>query len=851
MINVDSPKALNTVVGHETTHLLEGTTEYHELRDAIFEYARTKGEFENRQRQIEELYKNVENVDIETELTADLVGDYLFTDSQFIQSLSVQKPTLFQKIKSLIDDLIVRFTGTKEERQLREIQKKFREAYLQESFTNNTKFSIGEEIEKDSRKLKFRNYSNSQSYFELDYDIMREINAIVSSKAHKSVNGNELNFVQLIETDNNYYDISADILGDDYYNITNAEKINDEIVGEVNERYKTRYNDNFDRSTINEQRTNDDNIKSFENGTKGKEILEYNKRNDVKRDGRNKLNQNGELNTRFSLTQDNQGRELSPQQQEYFKDSKAIDDKGNLKELYHGTPNDFSVFNYDKLGTNGTLLGKGFYLTDDINVGKAYANKGESGKVMTVYADIKKPLKWGEKSISKSEYKSFVEAINQATDGRLIADYSGEFAEKGSKAYNDTLNDILMDYEYGGDDIDLVSGIINSTGMNWGKAYKILTETTGYDGIIVTTDVYDSGEGNVYIPFQSSQIKNVDNLNPTTNEDIRMSLGKEQNKLNGDYKIYGEDVKKQNIDSDEIAPIKQEKTNVTEDIKTVTKELTKQVNEIKENVKAVQESLQKELSPFKEVLEEMEIPGINEEIGIGDSENDMILNADMEMSPTNTLELKERRWTRTSTESKSIKDYISIDDLDADKVFYKVQSNKKTLDRANKNLARMGYDESLNYFKAKLNDRTTTVEDVVLGERLIQEALNRGDNKKAIDLIQDVAILGTDLGRQVQALSMIQRMTPEGQLSTLQKIVTRNQVKGDKAFNNVNITDDMIDKIMGVYQEDGSYSQQELNQAVEDVKQEIADQMTTTIGDKAKSWRYLSMLGNPKHILET
>lgn len=226
---------------------------------------------------------------------------------------------------------------------------------------------------------------------------------------------------------------------------------------------------------------------------------------------------------RYSLS-DNQGRELSEGQQEYFKGSKAVDENGNLKVLYHGTPNEFSKFSYEHLGTNGTLLGKGFYLTDDINVAQAYANKGENGKVMELYADIKKPLKWGETSISKQQYKNFVEAINEATEGRLFADYSGEFYEKGSKEYNSTLNDILMDYEYGGDDIDLVSGILNATGMAWDKGYKILKDTTGYDGIIVTTDVYDSGEGNVYIPFQSYQIKNVDNINPTTNDDIQYSL---------------------------------------------------------------------------------------------------------------------------------------------------------------------------------------------------------------------------------------------------------------------------------------------------------------------------------------
>ena len=44
----------------------------------------------------------IENVNVDSEITADLVGDYLFTDEKFVKSLSTQKPTVFQKIKSLI-----------------------------------------------------------------------------------------------------------------------------------------------------------------------------------------------------------------------------------------------------------------------------------------------------------------------------------------------------------------------------------------------------------------------------------------------------------------------------------------------------------------------------------------------------------------------------------------------------------------------------------------------------------------------------------------------------------------------------------------------------------------------------
>ena len=160
LINIDSPKALNTIVGHETTHLLEGTQEYKDLQEAIFNYAKEQGDYNGRLDSLNSLYEGIENANIDAELTADLVGDYLFTDEQFINSLSTNKPTVFQKIKELIDDLVVRFTGTKEEKALREVQKRFKEAYRQNATqtSTDTKYAVSEAIKGlDENQLKIIN----------------------------------------------------------------------------------------------------------------------------------------------------------------------------------------------------------------------------------------------------------------------------------------------------------------------------------------------------------------------------------------------------------------------------------------------------------------------------------------------------------------------------------------------------------------------------------------------------------------------------------------------------------------------------------------------------------------------
>ncbi len=218
-------------------------------------------------------------------------------------------------------------------------------------------------------------------------------------------------------------------------------------------------------------------------------------------------------------------------------------------------------------------------------------------------------------------------------------------------------------------------------------------------------------------------------------------------------------------------------------------------------------------------------------------------------SENTTPKAKQRKWVGTSTGSEAVDGQILPEDLDQELIHYQPIPNKKTLGNANAKLDRMGYEASVTYLNSQFASNKVTLDDIALGERLIQEAVKRGDTKTAGDLIMDISILGTELGQKVQALSIIKRLTPEGQLKMLQRTVERGKTKGDKAFADVEITQEMIDHILKTYGKDGTYDQAELNKAVEDVKQKIADQMSVGALDYINEWRYLSMLGNPKtHI---
>lgn len=192
LINVDSKQSLNAVVGHETKHLLEKNSLNKDYNKLLFEYAKTKGDYDTYKKRIERLYEGLDNANIENELSAALTGDYLFTDSKFIETLlndtNSNTPKIIQKIKELIDDLVVRFKGTDQEKQLREVQKKFKELYKQSGKDINvatketkTQFSLTDN--------KGRTLSKEQQNFFKDSKV-RDENGNLLTMYHGTPNGN-------------------------------------------------------------------------------------------------------------------------------------------------------------------------------------------------------------------------------------------------------------------------------------------------------------------------------------------------------------------------------------------------------------------------------------------------------------------------------------------------------------------------------------------------------------------------------------------------------------------------------------------------------------------------------------
>ncbi len=80
---------------------------------------------------------------------------------------------------------------------------------------------------------------------------------------------------------------------------------------------------------------------------------------------------------RFSISNsDSNGKKLSNEQAEYFKDSVVRDENGNLKPMYHGTSKGGHTV-FDTYGSKYGLFGVGSYFTESTNMAESYTNKGK------------------------------------------------------------------------------------------------------------------------------------------------------------------------------------------------------------------------------------------------------------------------------------------------------------------------------------------------------------------------------------------------------------------------------------------------------------------------------------------
>lgn len=225
--------------------------------------------------------------------------------------------------------------------------------------------------------------------------------------------------------------------------------------------------------------------------------------------------------TRYSVEDetDSTGRELTAQQQEYFKDSEVRDEDGRLIPVYHGSQAQFTEFSADFMSMHGSMEGQGFYFTDNRSMAEGY--KRDGGQLLEGYLNISKPLSDSEVTMTKAELKKLLKEVDPTGDDVVINyDPTGGMGYPSKAWYNRALTATVDQiYSTSDSDSEILADVANS-GAGAGATTKAARKALGYDGYIVKGK-YDNAT--VYVAFESNQFKNADNKTPTENQDIRFS----------------------------------------------------------------------------------------------------------------------------------------------------------------------------------------------------------------------------------------------------------------------------------------------------------------------------------------
>lgn len=195
---------------------------------------------------------------------------------------------------------------------------------------------------------------------------------------------------------------------------------------------------------------------------------------------------------------------------------------------------------------------------------------------------------------------------------------------------------------------------------------------------------------------------------------------------------------------------------------------------------------------------------------------------------------------------------------------YDVVTDRSAVQQAQAKIAQDGWREVANSFiaKAELGQRITKA-DTAEAISAYNLAISEGDHKAAFELATAIADAAHDSAQMVQAMNLMNRLTPEGRLLTLRRLVDRmndraarqNRAPRQNTTNSGDLESarvDYIDKVTGFTLSDelaANYLMAETDAeraaAWDAITTSIADQIPSTFREKANFWRYTSMLTNP------
>ena len=447
--------------------------------------------------------------------------------------------------------------------------------------------------------------------------------------------------------------------------------------------------------------------------------------------------------------------------------------------------------------------------------------------------------------------------------------------------------------------------VANGTTMSWTSIPDSMTDylkSLGYDGIKDVGGKYSGSDHTVWIPFSSEQVKSAEpivrddagNVIPlserfnNSNNDIRYSLMEDAQYMADIDRVVSEATEKVN---DELKAAQAEVKNLRQQLADYRQQATAEAK----NTAAWKEGEAKLIADLSEAQSKEkkarvlssymdEYNALSEryrgEVRATDTEaltqyNEKLSNlrsgfrGEMEKLaieqgafkrgekaardiyvPTSVNGQKVTRGTRTILEASQTPESMLEEhakEILAGARGYEVISDKKAQEYAERIIDKEGYDKADELFTNAVNgDQVLDKKTLVLGEYLYMEAAKAGDVKNAMRYAADVAAAATRAGQVVQAMRVLKKATPTGKLYYLNRMVdTMNKNIVDNGGDPIQIDEGLARKLLEAENiKDPKEQGKAVDETIDEIEQNIADQIPATAWDKWNAWRYLSMLGN-------
>lgn len=873
-INPNSTRAGEFIAIHELTHAI-GTKQ---MENIIEKYSKSNIEFNE---ETKKLLQNYSNTEMNEEALADISGQ-LFGTQEFINNISQNNPNVFQRIYSEIKYLWHQFKGYKTQDQfIDDLYYKWTQAYNSNNKLNNTEnYHVSEnfssEIDKAlNNKLQANTQVKARDYTPqiLVDNGVDNLPMLITQRHIKSTiyTLQEAENLGLPTKNVNYHGLGKDLLikaidnldspqaiyktSENNYLVVTEFKDNNgkEIVIPIQINGNGRYNNVFiDENQIKSvygrnNLNNYINKNNFEQIYKKNEELDFNEgiqysnvANSSIKDSITPQNENVNNTTKYSMQEsENNSGSFSMQDKRF--DVTGNENLNNASTLFFNTREDGvyyvqAVNNSGEITYDGTFINKhSLEKTLGANIAEYIVNNSESTN-NEIYLESSKVENKTDYMMTHRPSQEYGNGSNfeRNMDGvfehpewyvNMREDYNIESLNALKKVRNKPDAEIMIYRATPGNEINFGDWVTPS------RKYAELHNNSQLDGKgnilklkVKAKDILWGGDDiNEFGYFPDNNKYSQDNKTW-------------QDYLEKNYKIAGT---RTNLEDIRIAP--KAKKNIL-----ATSELTT----AKQNKTIKQDNIQ--------------------------TEKNSLPTAKSKASATQSLPIgeytgKQRKHYKSIMESAETTPQakkIAKELLNSDT--YVPETNKGQLERADARIMSSTPESELNSLSAKaINGEKISSVDIAVGERLIQYYSKTGNAVKLQEAIQTTAMAGTSAGQTVQALSLLNHQTPQGQAMWLQKSVDKmnNELarrKGGKinkdengnirVINNkgvditekvelFNLTPEMIQNVVS------SKNDTELNNNLNKVYEQLGQQVTRTTAQKIDAWRYFSMLANPRtHI---